>query len=97
MGHRLVDLESDVAVATESTRSSGNVFADLDLPDADVLKIKSGLAIDIKVAIRDLGLSQQDAAERMGISAEQLASLARSGFATFTEQDLRTWLARLKG
>ena len=62
-----------------------------------MLKIKSGLAIDIKVAIRDLGLSQQDAAERMGISAEQLASLARSGFATFTEQDLRTWLARLKG
>ena len=97
MGHRLVDLESDVAVATESTRSSGNVFADLDLPDADVLKIKSGLAIDIKVAIRDLGLSQQDAAERMGISAEQLASLARSGFATFAEQALRTWLARLKG
>jgi predicted XRE-type DNA-binding protein len=61
-----------------------------------VLKIKSGLAIDIKVAIRDLGLSQQEAAERMGISAEQLASLAHSGFATFAEQDLRTWLARLK-
>lgn len=84
-------------MATESTRSSGNVFADLDLPDADVLKIKSGLAIDIKVAIRDLGLSQQEAAERMGISAEQLASLAHSGFATFSEQDLRTWLALLKG
>jgi hypothetical protein len=32
----------------------------------------------------------------MGISAEQLASLAHSGFATFAEQDLRTWLARLK-
>ena len=84
-------------MATESTRSSGNVFADLDLPDADVLKIKSGLAIYIKVAIRDLGLSQQEAAERMGISTEQLASLAHSGFATFPEQDRRTWLARLKG
>lgn len=84
-------------MATESTRSSGNVFADLDLPDADVLKIKSGLAIYIKVAIRDLGLSQQEAAERMGISTEQLASLAHSGFATFSEQDLRTWLSRLKG
>lgn len=92
-----MDLESDVAVATESTRSSGNVFADLDLPDADVLKLKSGLTIDIMVAIRDLGLSQQEAAECMGINAEQLASLARSGFATFAEQDLRTWLARLKG
>ena len=84
-------------MATEITRSSGNVFADLELPDADVLKLKSGLVIDITKAIRDLGLSQEDAAERMGISAEQLASLARSGFATFVEQDLRTWLARLKG
>lgn len=90
-------LEGGVVVAAEITPSSGNVFADLNLPDAEVLKIKSGLAIDIKVAIRDLGLSQQEAAERMGISAEQLASLAHSGFATFAEQDLRTWLARLKG
>ena len=89
-------LEDGVVVAAEITPSSGNVFADLNLPDAEVLKIKSGLAIDIKVAIRDLGLSQQEAAERMGISAEQLASLAHSGFATFAELDLRTWLARLK-
>ena len=89
-------LESSVAVAAESTPSSGNVFADLGLPDADVLKVKSGLAIDIKVAIRDLGLSQEDAAERMGISAVQLASLAHSGFDTFSEHELRTWLARLR-
>jgi len=84
-------------VAAEITPSSGNVFADLGLPDADVLKLKSGLVIDITKAIRDLGLLQEDAAERMGISAEQLASLTHSGFATFAEQDLRTWLARLKG
>lgn len=84
-------------MATETTRSSGNVFADLGLPDADVLKLKSSLVIDITKAIRELGLSQEDAAERMGISAEQLASLAHSGFATFAEQDLRTWLACLKG
>lgn len=32
--HRLVDLESGVAVAIESTRRSGNIFADLDLPDS---------------------------------------------------------------
>lgn len=29
-------------------RSSGNVFADLGLPDADKLKIKSGLVIEIR-------------------------------------------------
>ena len=92
-----MDLESGVAVATGSTPSSGNVFADLDLPDAEALKLKSGLIIDITVAIRELGLSQEDAAERMGISGAQLTSLARGGFTTFAEQDLRTWLTRLKG
>lgn len=83
-------------MATESTRSSGNIFADLGLRDADVLKLKSGLVIDIKGAIRNLGLSQQEAAERMDISAAQFASLTRSGFDTFSEHELRTWLARLK-
>jgi hypothetical protein len=70
----------------ESTRSSGNVFADLGLPDADVLNIKSGLAIDIKVAIRDLGLSrggrrahghQRRAARQPG--AQWLCDLRRAG------------------
>lgn len=92
-----MDLESGVAVATECTPSSGNIFADLDLPDAEALKLKSGLVIDITVAIRELDLSQENAAERMGISVAQLASLARGGLATFAEQDLRTWLTRLKG
>ena len=31
---------------------SGNVFADLGLPDADKLKIKSGLVIEITKAMR---------------------------------------------
>jgi len=30
----------------EMQRGSGNVFADLGLPDADKLKIKTGLVID---------------------------------------------------
>ena len=46
---------------------SGNVFADLGLPDADKLKIKSGLVIQITKAIRNLNLTQKAAAERMGI------------------------------
>ena len=41
--------------------SSGNVFADLGLPDAEELKIKSGLAIEITRAVRRLGMTQQEA------------------------------------
>jgi predicted XRE-type DNA-binding protein len=48
--------------------SSGNVFADLDLADAEQLKIKSGLVIEITRAVRRLGLTQGEAGRRMGIS-----------------------------
>ncbi|MFM2323584.1 MAG: hypothetical protein RL244_463, partial [Pseudomonadota bacterium] len=51
----------------EVQRSSGNVFADLGLPDAEKLKIKTGLVVEIRKAMRALGLTQQAAAKRMGI------------------------------
>jgi len=38
---------------------SGNAFADLRLPDADNLKVKSGLVIEITKAMRKLGLTQK--------------------------------------
>ena len=46
--------------------SSGNVFADLGLEDADKLKIKTGLVIEIRKAMNRLALTQQEAAKRMG-------------------------------
>ena len=52
----------------EVRRSSGNVYADLGLPDAEELKIKTGLVIEIRKAIRSLDLTQQEAAKRMGIT-----------------------------
>ena len=52
----------------EVHRGSGNVFADLGLPDAAKLKIKTGLVIEIRKAMRDLGLTQQAAFMRMGIT-----------------------------
>ena len=49
----------------EIETSSGNVFADLDMPSVDKLKIKSGLVIEITRAIRSLGLTQEQAGLRM--------------------------------
>ena len=39
----------------------------LSVPDADKLKIKSGLVIEITKAMRKLGLTQKAAAGRMGM------------------------------
>jgi predicted XRE-type DNA-binding protein len=49
---------------------SGNVFADVDLPDAGKLKIKSGLVIEIAKDVRNLGLSQEEAGRRMGLPVQ---------------------------
>ena len=43
------------------------LLADLGLPDAGKLKVKSGLVIEITRAVRRLGLTQEEAGRRMGI------------------------------
>lgn len=75
--------------------SSGNVFADLGLPDADKLKIKSGLVIEICKVIRAQALTQQAAAERMGISQPKVSDLMRGSFSSLSERKLMDCLARL--
>jgi predicted XRE-type DNA-binding protein len=74
---------------------SGNVFADLGLPDADKLKIKSGLAIEIAKAIRKLDLTQEEAARRMGIAQPKVSGLMRGDFSKFSERKLMDCLTRL--
>jgi len=74
---------------------SGNVFADLGLPDADKLKIKSGLVVEIAKAIRHLGLTQEAAARRMGITQPKVSALLRGEFSNFSERKLMDCLNRL--
>jgi predicted XRE-type DNA-binding protein len=74
---------------------SGNVFADLDLPNADKLKIKSGLAIEITKAVRKLGLTQQQAAQRMNLTQPKVSALLRGEFSNLSERKLMDCLNRL--
>lgn len=79
----------------EVETSSGNVFADLDLPEAEKLKIKSGLVIEITRAIRRLGLTQEQAGRRMGIPQPKVSALLRGQFANLSERKLMECLTRL--
>ena len=74
---------------------SGNVFADLGLPDAEKLKIKSGLVIEITRAVRKLGLTQEEAGRRMGIPQPKVSALLRGDFANLSERKLMDCLNRL--
>ncbi len=65
--------EEEIAVI----HGSGNVFADLDLPDADELLIKADLVMQISDLIAARGLARQTTARLLGISQSELAALLR--------------------
>ena len=88
MKKRLID-------GVEVKRSSGNVYADLGLPDAEKLKIKTGLVIEIRKAIRRSGLTQQEAAKRMGITQPKVSDMLRGDFSNLSERKLMDCLNRL--
>ena len=88
MKTRLID-------SVEVHPGSGNVFADLGLPDSDKLKIKTGLVIEIRKAMRNRGLTQQNAAKRMGISQPKVSDMMRGDFTNLSERKLMDCLTRL--
>ena len=65
--------------------SSGNIFADLDRPDADEAIARVRLAQQIAAIIERQALSQTEAAELMGLDQPKVSALVRgrlSGFST---------------
>jgi predicted XRE-type DNA-binding protein len=71
------------------------VFADLGLADAEKLKIKSGLVIEITRAVRRLGLTQEEAGRRMGVAQPKVSGMMRGDFANLSERKLMECLNRL--
>ena len=85
-----------IVEGVEVQRSSGNVFADLGLPDAEKLRIKTGLVVEIRKAIRALGINQQAAAKRMGIPQPKVSGMMRGDFTSLSERKLMDCLNRLR-
>jgi predicted XRE-type DNA-binding protein len=76
-------------------RSSGNVFADLHLPDAEIHHIKAALVVEIRKAIRRLGLNQTDAAVRMGITQPKVSAMMKGDFSGLSDRKLMDCLNKL--
>jgi predicted XRE-type DNA-binding protein len=78
------------------SRGSGNVFADLGLPDAEEHQLKAQIVTLIARIIEEQHLTQTLAATRMGLSQPDLSKLLRGGFRGFSLERL-LWLARALG
>lgn len=79
------------------TRGSGNIFADLGLPDADELLLKSQLALAIGELVERHGLSQTAAARRMGLAQPDVSNLVRGRLRSFSLERLLKCLRALGG
>ena len=76
-------------------RSSGNVFADLGLENADELLVKADLAHAINEEIRARGLTQTEAGQVGGLTQPQVSNIARMKLDDFSQERLQTVLRRL--
>jgi predicted XRE-type DNA-binding protein len=67
------------------TESTGNVFADLGMPDAAAELVKAELTLQLTKRIKALGLTQTAAAARLGLSQPDVSRLMKgrsTGFST---------------
>ncbi len=66
------------------TRGSGNIFADLGLPDAEDRMLKARIALYLSKKIKQLDLTQREAAERMGIRQPDVSNILRGKLEPFS-------------
>ena len=80
---------------TKVTRSSGNVFKDLGFSDeeAEHLKIRSTLMIQLRKVIEERGLTQGEAAKLFGVTQPRVSDLVRGKIDLFSIDMLVDMLA----
>ena len=76
-------------------KGSGNVYADLGFPDADEMLVKARLAHRIGQIIKARHLTQQAAAEILGMTQPKLSGLLRGHFRGVSEAKMLECLNRL--
>jgi predicted XRE-type DNA-binding protein len=76
-------------------QGSTNVYADLGSPDADEMLVKAQLATKIKQIIKERSLTQQRAAEVLGMPQPKLSNMLRGQFRGISEAKMLECLAKL--
>jgi predicted XRE-type DNA-binding protein len=71
---------------------SGNVFADLNLPNSEECLKKSDIVYQIAKAIKDRHLTQEEAAKLLGIDQPKVSALLNGRFYSFSLSRLLRFL-----
>jgi predicted XRE-type DNA-binding protein len=76
-------------------KGSGNVFADLGLPNADELLLKASIVSEVANAMKLKKLTQTKAAALTGVSQPDLSNLLRGRTQGFSVERLMLMLTKL--
>ena len=76
-------------------QGSGNVFADLGLPNPEQELMKARLTLQIARIIKDRGLTQSEAAKILGVQQPHVSALARNRAGNFSVGRLMEFLTAL--
>jgi len=74
---------------------SGNVFADLGLPDADERLAKAELARQLRALITAAGMNQKQAAARLGVDQPKVSALMRGLLKDFSTDRLMRFITTM--
>ena len=75
--------------------SSGNVFADLDLPDADELYTRAQIGFAVYKILKKKDLKQREISRLLAISQPEVSHLMNGHSSRFTTDKLLSFLKRL--
>lgn len=76
-------------------KGSGNVYADLGYEEAGEMQVKSRLAAKINEIIKHRHITQQEAAEILGMTQPKLSGMLRGQFRGISETKMLECLNRL--
>jgi predicted XRE-type DNA-binding protein len=78
------------------TEGSGNVFADLGLPNAGQELLKAQLTLQIYTILKDSGMTQVEIAKILGVQQPQVSLLMRNRAGNFSVGRLMEFLTALR-
>jgi predicted XRE-type DNA-binding protein len=79
----------------KSTKSSGNVFADLGIPNADEHFIKAEIVLGIAARVKSKNLTQAEVSKLIGLAQPDVSKLLRGHFTGYSFERLFGFLNAL--
>ncbi len=80
----------------EIHQGSGNVYADLEFPDAEAMQAKAEFVTQLRKVIHSQHWSQKQASAVIGVTMAELVEVIRGRFRLYQVEDLASWLVRVR-